>query len=82
MRINRSFTQKLLITTLLKLLATNVAAGYLPFGLGGLFPLPPPDGLPVVLGAFFGADVFAILLILHQSGIELTGVKNQLVCQI
>jgi hypothetical protein len=21
--------------------------------LGGLFPLPPPDGFPVVLGAFF-----------------------------
>ena len=23
-------------------------------GAGGLFPLPPPDGLPVVLGAFGG----------------------------
>jgi hypothetical protein len=23
-------------------------------GVGGLFPLPPPDGLPVVLGAFGG----------------------------
>jgi len=27
--------------------------------LGGLFPLLPPEGFPVVLGAF-GTDVFAI----------------------
>lgn len=26
---------------------------YLPFA-GGLFPLPPPDGLPVLLGTLFG----------------------------
>lgn len=28
--------------------------------LGGLFPLPPPEGLPVVLGALTGLDPFAI----------------------
>jgi len=28
--------------------------------LGGLLPLPPPEGLPVVLGAFTGLDPFAI----------------------
>ena len=36
---------------------------YFPFGLGaglgaaGLLPRPPPDGLPVVLGAFTGFEV-------------------------
>ena len=30
----------------------NHVASYLPFG--GLLPLPPPDGLPVVLGPFGG----------------------------
>jgi hypothetical protein len=31
-------------------------------GFGGLLPLFPPDGLPVVLGAFGGFDVpFAII---------------------
>ena len=30
---------------------------YLPFGLGELLPLPPPEGFPVVLGAFGGLDV-------------------------
>ena len=36
---------------------------YLPlgFGAGGLFPLPPPEGLPVVLGAFTGF-VFPLLI--------------------
>jgi len=29
--------------------------GYFPFG--GLFPRPPPDGFPVVLGALCGRDV-------------------------
>jgi hypothetical protein len=29
---------------------------------GGLLPRPPPEGLPVVLGAFGGDAVFAILL--------------------
>ena len=24
----------------------------------GLFPLPPPDGFPVVLGAFTNPDIF------------------------
>lgn len=33
-------------------------------GVGGLFPLPPPDGLPVVLGALTGGFVSAIVLIL------------------
>jgi hypothetical protein len=33
---------------------------YLP-PLGGLFPLPPPEGLPVVLGAFTGFEPFAII---------------------
>jgi hypothetical protein len=33
------------------------------FGFGGLFPLPPPDGFPVVLGALtgLGFDVLDIL---------------------
>jgi len=31
------------------------------FGFGALFPLPPPEGLPVVLGAFAGLDDFAII---------------------
>ena len=31
---------------------------YLPFG--GLFPLPPPEGLPVVLGPFAGLEPFAM----------------------
>lgn len=37
---------------------------YLPFGV--LFPRPPPDGLPVVLGPFGGrgADPLAISLLL------------------
>jgi hypothetical protein len=30
--------------------------------LGGLFPLPPPEGLPVVLGALTGLVPFAILI--------------------
>jgi hypothetical protein len=29
-------------------------------GFGGLLPLPPPDGLPVVLGAFTGFVVLDI----------------------
>jgi len=43
---------------------TKSAINYLPFGLGagGLLPLPPPDGLPVVLGALGGLVVpFAIV---------------------
>jgi hypothetical protein len=39
---------------------------YFPFGReGGLFPLPPPDGLPVVLGPFGGLvpDLLMIFLI-------------------
>jgi hypothetical protein len=28
---------------------------------GGLFPLPPPDGLPVVLGAFGGRCLLIFL---------------------
>ena len=39
---------------------------YLPFGLGagGLFPRPPPDGFPVVLGPSGGlVAVFAINLV-------------------
>jgi hypothetical protein len=37
---------------------------YFPFGFGegGLFPLPPPDGLPVVLGALTGFGFFAIFI--------------------
>jgi hypothetical protein len=31
-------------------------------GLGGLFPLPPPDGFPVVLGAFVGFDPLDITM--------------------
>ena len=32
---------------------------------GGLLPLPPPDGLPVVLGPFGGAEPpFALLLVI------------------
>jgi hypothetical protein len=30
------------------------------FPLGGLFPLPPPDGFPVVLGAFTGFPIALI----------------------
>ena len=38
-------------------------AFYFPFGFGGLLPLLPPDGFPVVLGAFVGLDVvFAIII--------------------
>ena len=33
-------------------------------GFGGLFPLSPPDGLPVVLGAFTGGFVSAIVQVL------------------
>jgi hypothetical protein len=34
----------------------------LPAGFGGLFPLPPPEGFPVVLGAFTGFEFpFAIV---------------------
>ncbi|MFP9116877.1 hypothetical protein ACLI08_03715 [Flavobacterium sp. RNTU_13] len=29
-------------------------------GAGGLFPLPPPDGFPVVLGPFTGLGLVAI----------------------
>lgn len=41
---------------------------YFPFGAGfgaagGLLPLPPPEGLPVVLGALAGrVDVFDIMI--------------------
>jgi hypothetical protein len=31
--------------------------GYLNYYLDGQFPLPPPDGLPVVLGPFGGVHV-------------------------
>jgi hypothetical protein len=32
---------------------------------GGLLPLPPPDGLPVVLGPFGGAEPpFALLVVI------------------
>jgi hypothetical protein len=36
---------------------------FLGFGVGGLFPLPPPDGFPVVLGALtgLGFDVLDIV---------------------
>jgi hypothetical protein len=33
------------------------------FPLGGLFPLPPPDGFPVVLGAFTGFPIALIFKI-------------------
>jgi hypothetical protein len=50
------------------LLFLSLADDYLPFGLGGLFPLPPPDCLPVVLGALTGLLVFAIMKIVkHKS---------------
>ena len=29
---------------------------------GGLFPLPPPEGFPVVLGAFTGVVLFGMVL--------------------
>jgi hypothetical protein len=38
---------------------------FLVFGLGGLFPLPPPEGFPVLLGPLFGLGFgcdFAIFL--------------------
>ena len=31
------------------------------FGCGGLFPLPPPEGFPVVLGALVGLCLLMIL---------------------
>jgi hypothetical protein len=31
-------------------------------GVGGLFPLPFPDGLPVVLGALTGLLVFVMVI--------------------
>lgn len=34
--------------------------GYFDGDAGGLFPLPPPEGLPVVLGPFAGFQPFAI----------------------
>jgi hypothetical protein len=48
----------------IKLSSLSLAVNYFPFGLGGLFPLPPPDGLPVVLGALTGLFVFAIIKML------------------
>lgn len=35
-------------------------APYLPFG--GLFPRPPPDGLPVLLGPFGGVVLFSAMI--------------------
>jgi hypothetical protein len=29
---------------------------------GGLFPLPPPEGFPVVLGPFAGLPLFAMVI--------------------
>lgn len=40
---------------ILRLTARRCGAVYL--GFGGLFPRPPPDGLPVLLGAFGGVGV-------------------------
>lgn len=40
-------------------ITTSCLSLYFP-PLGGLFPLKPPEGLPVVLGAFTGLDPFAI----------------------
>jgi len=50
---------------------------YPPFGLGagvglgagGLLPLPPPDGLPVVLGAFGGFVVPLDIVLVLRFGI-------------
>jgi hypothetical protein len=39
--------------------SNEVGGDYLPFD-GGLFPRPPPDGLPVLLGAFGGDDFVAM----------------------
>ena len=38
-------------------------ACHLPFGFGGLLPLPPPDGLPVVLGALTGLGLAAFAIV-------------------
>jgi len=35
--------------------------------LGGLFPLPGPDGLPVLLGALFGVPPLHILKVIITS---------------
>lgn len=48
---------------------------HLPFGLGGavgLFPLPPPEGFPVVLGAFTG---FVFLFIMNKDFVMLTSLR-------
>jgi hypothetical protein len=50
-------TVKQLINTIVDYIHSLKGKFYLPFGLGGLLPLPPPDGLPVVLGALTGFDV-------------------------
>lgn len=48
---------------------------HLPFalgGAGGLFPLPQPDGFPIVLGAFTG---FGFLFITNNALVMLTGLR-------
>jgi hypothetical protein len=50
-------------------------------GLGGLLPLPPPDGFPVVLGAFDGLVPFAIKYCfsnrIYKQFLALVGVPHQ-----